>query len=61
MKKNTIFISMLFIILLFYLASPAHSKSNQAQVSACVKCHTNDQILKTLFIPPKVQASEGEG
>ncbi len=61
MKKITLFISMLFVILLSYLISPVSAKTNQAQVSSCVACHTNDQILKRLFVPPKVQASEGEG
>jgi len=52
---------MLFVILLSYFSSPVSAKTNQAQVSSCVACHTNDQILKRLFVPPKVQASEGEG
>ncbi len=61
MKKIVICASLLFVILLAYSASPAYSKSSQSQINACVACHTSDLTLKKLFIPPKVQASEGEG
>ncbi|HOW53272.1 MAG TPA: hypothetical protein PLR60_01355 [Syntrophorhabdaceae bacterium] len=29
--------------------------------SSCVKCHTNDQLLKSLHKPPRVIMEEGEG
>jgi hypothetical protein len=29
--------------------------------SACIKCHTDASRLKSLFIPPKIDRSEGEG
>lgn len=29
--------------------------------SSCVKCHTNDQLLKSLHKPPRVTTEEGEG
>ena len=29
--------------------------------SVCVKCHTDEATLKSLFTPPKLAAEEGEG
>ena len=31
------------------------------QASGCVKCHTDETMLKSLFSPPKIAASSGEG
>lgn len=33
----------------------------QANESGCVKCHTNEQTLKTLHKPVKIDSSEEEG
>ncbi len=40
----------------FVLLSPAN-----AAESGCVKCHTSENLLKTLHKPSKVVVSEGEG
>jgi hypothetical protein len=32
-----------------------------AAESACVKCHTDEATLKTLFTPPTLPDAEGEG
>ncbi len=32
-----------------------------AAESSCVKCHTNDATIKSLFVPPAQGSSEGEG
>lgn len=32
-----------------------------AAESSCVKCHTNENILKTLHKPTKTESAEGEG
>lgn len=32
-----------------------------AAESACVKCHTSDATLKSLFTPPTQMEAEGEG
>ncbi len=36
-------------------------QAGQPDESSCVKCHTNEQVLKSLHKPPKVEVSEGEG
>jgi hypothetical protein len=35
--------------------------SAYAADSSCVKCHTDAATMKTLFVPPVLAASEGEG
>jgi len=32
-----------------------------SEMSGCIKCHTDEQILKSLYKPPKIDSSEGEG
>lgn len=32
-----------------------------AAESTCVKCHTDDATMKSLFVPPAQVESEGEG
>jgi len=32
-----------------------------AAESSCVKCHTEEGTLKSLFVPPTATAEEGEG
>lgn len=32
-----------------------------AEASSCVTCHTNADIIKSLYHPPSISASEGEG
>jgi hypothetical protein len=59
MKETYVYISMPFIMLLFCFVPP--SQANQSPSSTCVKCHTDDATLKTLFIPPSIPVSEGEG
>ena len=29
--------------------------------SGCVTCHTDEALLKSLFLPPKIDSGEGEG
>ncbi|MEN6615793.1 MAG: hypothetical protein ABFD12_04495 [Syntrophorhabdus sp.] len=40
-----------------YLAVAASAATD----SGCVKCHTNEKILKTLHMPLKVELTEGVG
>jgi hypothetical protein len=47
------------ILIVCLLAAPA--STTFAAESACVKCHTNDATLKTLFTPPTQTEGEGEG
>ncbi|HOX30773.1 MAG TPA: hypothetical protein PLB91_00485 [Spirochaetales bacterium] len=28
---------------------------------SCVKCHANEAAMKSLFVPPVIASSEGEG
>ncbi len=32
-----------------------------AAESTCVTCHTDSETMKSLFVPPAMSASEGEG
>ncbi len=32
-----------------------------AAQSSCIACHTDGEIMKSLFVPPAAGASEGEG
>jgi hypothetical protein len=59
MKEIYAYISMSIIMLLICFVSP--SWSDQPPSNTCVKCHTDDATLKTLFIPPSIPISEGEG
>ncbi|MCX5825467.1 MAG: hypothetical protein NTY86_18740 [Deltaproteobacteria bacterium] len=27
----------------------------------CVRCHTDEALMKSLFVPPKIDGGEGEG
>ena len=44
------------VLLLFLLSLPAWGAD-----SSCVKCHTDEAALKSLFKAPKIEAGEGEG
>jgi len=30
-------------------------------VSGCVRCHTDEALMRSLFVPPKIDSGEGEG
>ena len=32
-----------------------------AAESTCVTCHTDSETMKSLFVPPEMSTSEGEG
>jgi len=44
-----------FVILSAGMASAAD------EVSGCVKCHTDEAMMKSLVMPPKAAAGGGEG
>lgn len=50
----------LFFIFFFLLISALVSESVSKE-SGCIKCHTDEAILKSLFTPPKIEGEEGEG
>jgi hypothetical protein len=56
MKKNILFASCLLALLVFW-SLPAAA----ADEGGCIKCHTNDALMKTLHRPVPVQAGAGEG
>lgn len=37
------------------------SQTTYSAESGCIKCHTNEQVLKSLHKPQKIETSEGEG
>ena len=55
MKKNIL----LAFSLLIFTASTVSSFAEQN--SGCVKCHTDDAVMKSLFLPQKIAAGSGEG
>lgn len=54
MKKRIAFYS----LVLFVLGSGYVSA---AQQSGCVRCHTDEGAMKSLFVAPKIEGGEGEG
>jgi hypothetical protein len=57
-SKLALVLIIVFILLPGITYLPAVLSS---EVTGCVKCHTNEQILKNLYKPPKIDTSEGEG
>jgi hypothetical protein len=55
MKK--VLLCLFFLIFLFHNLIVAASQKE----SGCVKCHTDEAALKSLFKPPKISLEEGEG
>ena len=55
MKKN---ILLAFCLLIFTACAVS---SFAEQNSGCVKCHTDDAMMKSLFLPPTIAAGSGEG
>ena len=53
--------SLLGIALIAFLSVGYLTLALSSENSGCVKCHTDEQILKSLFKPPKAGPSEGEG
>ncbi|MCX5816611.1 MAG: hypothetical protein NTX75_10300 [Proteobacteria bacterium] len=56
-RRNYLFIysMVMFFCFAFFL------HAGYADDSGCIKCHTNEQALKTLHEPVKIDTSEGEG
>jgi hypothetical protein len=54
MKKITL-LAFLFLVFSADMANAAE------QVSGCVKCHTDEAMLKSLFLPPQIAVGGGEG
>lgn len=53
--KKIVLLALSFVFLAAGVANAA------GQTSGCVKCHTDETTLKSLFSPPKVAVSSGEG
>jgi hypothetical protein len=49
------------LLVFSFLVFVAGMASAAEQVSGCVKCHTDEAMLKSLFLPPKIAAGGGEG
>ncbi len=56
MKKVALFSLILIFILAFGAASAVAEKD-----SGCVQCHTNEALLKSLFVPPHIAGGEAGG
>ena len=56
MPKKLKFISLFVFLSLLY-----SSGCFAAATNSCVTCHTNDMLMKSLYKPPSLPPSEGEG
>ncbi|MBA4418864.1 MAG: hypothetical protein C0392_13300, partial [Syntrophus sp. (in: bacteria)] len=55
-------IALAWIIVLFLAGYvPFLYPAQAAETSNCIQCHTNEQVLKALHKPSKIETSEGEG
>ena len=45
------------LLLLVYGAAVAAVETG----GGCVRCHTDEALMKSLFVPPKIDGGEGEG
>jgi hypothetical protein len=50
-----------FLLFFFCLSFSGMISAAPQGESACIKCHTDANRLKSLFTPPKMDMSEGEG
>jgi len=53
MKKVVLFSIVLFIF--------AYGAAVAGKDSGCVRCHTDEALMKSLFVPPTIAGGEGEG
>jgi hypothetical protein len=49
------------LFLLIGLGAPWLIRGNAADEVSCVKCHTDAEVMKSLFKAPKIGTGEGEG
>ena len=56
MKKMALY----SVALVMFACGAAHAVAEKE--SGCVRCHTNEALMKSLFIPPTIHGGEeGEG
>jgi hypothetical protein len=53
MKKMALYL--VAFVLFIYGAAVAETGGG------CVRCHTDEALMKSLFVPPKIDSGEGEG
>jgi hypothetical protein len=59
MKTRIAVLTLIFLICA--LGAPWLIQGNAADEVSCVKCHTDTNVMKSLFKAPKVEGGEGEG
>ena len=59
MKTRIAVLTLIFLICA--LGAPWLIQGNAADQVSCVKCHTDANVMKSLFKAPKVGEGEGEG
>ena len=59
MKTKTAALVVIFLICA--LGGPWVIRADAADEVSCIKCHTDANVMKSLFKAPKVEAGEGEG
>jgi len=59
MKRKYVYASLClsYVVVVLFLFSQIAS----AAESGCIKCHTDEQLLKSLYKPKQITSSEGEG
>jgi hypothetical protein len=60
-EKDDMTIKRILVFTLFTILFFPSSSTLTADRDSCQICHTNESMLKFLFKPPAMQASEGEG
>jgi hypothetical protein len=50
-----------FVFFICALGGPWLIQGNATDEVSCVKCHTDANVMKSLFKAPKVEGGEGEG
>ncbi len=58
-KNKPVFVTA--TILAIFLVIACLPSALSSEITTCVQCHTSDRILKSLYKPPQVDTSEGEG
>jgi len=59
MKTKIAVLTLIFLIC--SLGGPWATPADAADEASCIKCHTDANVMKSLFKAPKIDLGEGEG
>ena len=58
MKKHTLVFSITALVLFAFFPKNVYSLKDG---NTCVQCHTDEQKIRSLYVPPKIEFREEEG